>query len=376
MICCARFSISAERAERVRGLLRGKIDWERLIPAAERHGLRPLLCRHLDSIAPELVPGYVLAGLRTFFAANAARNFLLTAELLKILSAFETHSIPAIPFKGPVNAMSIYGDVALREIEDLDILVREENMRDAEEVLSSLGYRPEFRVPRSQIPALFRTDCVNAYIGKQGIRIDLHWRIAASRFPFVIDIETVWLRHEHSQLAGAAVRRLSPEDTLLILCSHGSKHLWDRLELISGVAELVRRNIDWDEVVRRAEQANGRRLLFLGLLLAREILGSDLPAKILAVIESDCLVRKLAIEVRRKLFIRHSDLIGPFEQYSYYRRLADHWRDGMLFLPRAAFVPSVAEWNLVQLPRFLSPLYYPLRAFRLMAKYARYRVAP
>jgi hypothetical protein len=376
LLCCARASMDAKKAECVRGLLRGKIEWESLILAAERHGLRPLLCRHLDSIAPELIPRGVLAGLRSFFAANAARNFRLTAELLKIVSAFEIRRIPAIPFKGPVNAISVYGDVSLREIEDLDILVQEEKMREAEEVLSSLGYRPEFRVPRSQIPLVFRTECENAYIGGDGVRVELHWRITSSRFPSAIGVEGLWLRHRYVQLGNIRVRHLSPGDMLLVLCAHAGTHLWDKLEMVSAVAEVVRRNIDWEEVIRRAEEALSRRIVSLGLLLSREILKAELPDEILASAENDPAVRKLALEVRKKLFTRRSDPIGPLERCSFRRQLADRWWDRMLVFPRALYIPAHEDWDLAQLPRFLSSLYHPLRAFRLIAKYARYRPAP
>ena len=365
--------MDAETAERVRVLLRGKVEWESLILAAERHGLRPLLCRHLDSIAPEMVPREVLAGLRSFFMTNAARNFRLTAELLKILSLFENHGIPAIPFKGPVSAISIYGNLALREIEDLDILVREENMHEAEEVLSFEGYTPEFRVTRSQMPWVFRTDCENAYIGKDGVRVELHWRITSSRFPAAIGVEGLWLRHQFVQLGDTRVRHLSPEDMLLVLCAHASTHLWAKLEMVCAVAEAVRRSIDWDEVARRAEEALSRRIVFLGLLLAREILRSELPEKILAGIENDSAVSELAVEVREKLFTRRFGSTGPLERCSFLRRIADRRWDRMLVLPRGLLILSHEDLNIVRLPRFLSPLYYLLRAFRLVAKHTRSR---
>lgn len=372
LLCCARASMDPERAERMLNLLRGKIEWDILIAAAERHGLRPLLCWHLHSVVPELVPEDVLVELRRYFYANAAQNLQLTAELLNILALFESRDIPAIPFKGPISAISIYGNLALREFGDLDILIREESMHTAAEVLSSLGYRPEFRVPRSQLRGHLRKECEGAYIHENENRIDLHWRIAPSRFRFTLDIEGVWLRHQYVRLGETEVRNLSPEDTLSVLCAHGGRHLWDKLELISGVAEFTRvhQNIDWDQVVGRALEANSRRTLFLGLLLAHKVLDADLPEEILAGIEEDSAVRKLATEILIRLFKRDPNSMTPFEQCRYYSRLADRRRDRVMAFPRTALNPTAADLDLVQLPRFLSPLYYLLRAFRLMTKCA------
>ena len=59
------------------------------------------------------VPKGFLEQLRDAFYANAAHNTLLARELLKLLRLLETHGIPALPFKGPVLAVSVYGSLAL-----------------------------------------------------------------------------------------------------------------------------------------------------------------------------------------------------------------------------------------------------------------------
>jgi len=54
---------------------------------------------------------------------NAARNVFLTNKLFEILNLFKKNDILALPFKGPVLAESVYGDLSLRQFVDLDILV-------------------------------------------------------------------------------------------------------------------------------------------------------------------------------------------------------------------------------------------------------------
>ena len=53
-------------------------------------------------------------------------NLYLTQEMLKLLSAFRKKGIPAIPYKGPVLAQAVYGNVGLRQFGDLDITVPED----------------------------------------------------------------------------------------------------------------------------------------------------------------------------------------------------------------------------------------------------------
>ncbi len=54
---------------------------------------------------------------------NAVNALLLTTELEKILAALEENGIPVIPFKGVTLGERLYGDAALRESGDIDIIV-------------------------------------------------------------------------------------------------------------------------------------------------------------------------------------------------------------------------------------------------------------
>jgi hypothetical protein len=73
------------------------------------------------------MPAEWLARLRMQYMMNAARNMKMTAELLRILDALKEAGIKAMPLKGPVLAQQLYGDVALRQFSDLDILVARED---------------------------------------------------------------------------------------------------------------------------------------------------------------------------------------------------------------------------------------------------------
>ena len=109
--------------EKIRDLLQRGIVWERLIETADRHRVSPLLYRCLTRIRSSGIPGTALSRMTRAFHANARRNFLVTAELLQILELFRTHGIRAIPYKGPVLSAAVYGDISMRQFDDLDIIV-------------------------------------------------------------------------------------------------------------------------------------------------------------------------------------------------------------------------------------------------------------
>ena len=121
-------------------------SWE----AAGRHGLQPLLYRHLADGCPEAVPVARLAELRECYQANRGRALLLSGELVALVALFQEHGILAIPFKGPVLGAALYGDVTLREFGDLDLFVRRRDVPLVAALLEDRGYQQLFRVSSRQ----------------------------------------------------------------------------------------------------------------------------------------------------------------------------------------------------------------------------------
>lgn len=121
--------------------IRSGLDWQYLIKTALVHGVIPLLYANLQKFGVESVPEAALEQLRNYFRANVRHSFFLTSELLKLLEAFETHEIQAVPFKGPVLAGWVYGDVTLRQFTDLDIVVEKDNVFKAGQLITAQGYK-------------------------------------------------------------------------------------------------------------------------------------------------------------------------------------------------------------------------------------------
>src|SRR5438876_1110475 len=127
LLCSARVSMDALSAERFRTLCRQDLDWDYILRLTEAHGMIPLVYRYMRALAAEAAPKAVIDQLRQRYHANALRNLSLAGEMIQLLELFQTHGITAIPFKGPTLAALAYGDLALRQFNDLDFLV---NSRD------------------------------------------------------------------------------------------------------------------------------------------------------------------------------------------------------------------------------------------------------
>src|SRR5262245_10217965 len=108
LLCCAQTCVDSERAQRIKNLLQEHLDWSYLVRTACQQGVMPLMYHSLKTLCPEAVPPSMFAQLRVLFLASASHNQLLTEELLRLLHVWQSHGIPAIPFKGPTLAAAIY----------------------------------------------------------------------------------------------------------------------------------------------------------------------------------------------------------------------------------------------------------------------------
>jgi len=366
LVSCARTRLDAEHAEGMTALLEHGIDQDRLIRMAGPHGLLPLLYWHLGAIGPGVVSRAMLSRLREHFEANARRNLFLTAELLKVLRLLEASEIRAVPFKGPLLAASTYGNLSLRQFADLDILVRKDDVPKAKELLISRGYRPPLALTGAQDAALLRSQSEYVFSSSDGkVVVELHWRFAPAYFSSPLDLDRLWDRLRWIALGGVQVRSLGPEDLLLVLCVHGSKHCWERLEWICGIAEVVRAQPtpDWPRVIEEAAREGSVRMLF----------GAPIPEEVLRRARRDSGARALAAEVRARLYRGTQRAPGMLETTWFHLRARERLADRIRYCLRLAFTPTVGDFELVSLPATLYFLYYVLRPIRLARKYGSRR---
>ena len=168
-------AVPAHDRERIADLLRSA-DWARLLILAEAHGVSGHLAAGLRDLEKNLVPPEIRQSLVDRQRAQIFLSMRLTAELFRILDLFTTEGIDALVIKGPALAARAYADSATRSYGDLDLLVRQRDIRRATELMCAAGFAPA--VPLTAIDA-----------GK--MRRELDWR-PRHRFEEAIAATTRW----------------------------------------------------------------------------------------------------------------------------------------------------------------------------------------
>ena len=372
LLCCARARLEPEQADRIRRLAGDGIDWNALVEMGKVHAVAQMLYVHLRDACPDAVPGPVMDDLRAYFQGNAHQSLLLTGELLAILDLLDEHGIPAIPYKGPVLAASAYGNLALRQFGDLDLLVHPEDIPRAREVLLGSGYEAQVQMTASQERAYLRRQGDVGLVRADGrVTVEIHSRMSPPYWSFPGDPAYWWCHLTTVSLGHRQVPSLAPEALLLFLCIHNAKHSGERLIWTCDVAELIRshQNLDWEQVLRDAAELRCKRILSLGLLLAADLLDAPLPPEVYRHASSDVVARQLAGQVHGVLFPEENDRRVILQRALFRLRTRERLADRVQYGVRLATTLTPDDWASISLPSALFPLYYVIRAGRLARNY-------
>jgi hypothetical protein len=353
----------------IRELLRRGVDSDTLEELAVQHGVRPNLVRSLSRLSWELVPTTLRQALEAFQHRHLLRALSVSNELVAVTAGFSSAGIDFATFKGPILALQLYGDLALREYSDIDIIVPATQVKRAEEALAAMGYRNAqgdwaFRqafLRHQRQYALTRQDFDAA--------IDLHWAFTADPLPFPLRPSEIWPALAWVALGGRNVPTLAGEELALMLAGHGTKEAWRSLGWVCDFALLVERmpDLDWSNIHARARRNGSGLSVLLATAMARKLLGTPVPAALTAAIDRSHRVGRLADDLAARLRagfpadIRRENLEDLL--------LCDRTTDRLWASLKIAMTPTPGDYQALPLPPELWPLYRVIRPGRLAARF-------
>lgn len=256
-------------------------DGERLLSYCDRHGLSPLMYSRLNSLDNmQFLGSSAFSQFHIRFIQNAARNALFMHELSGLLSVLNSRGIPLILLKGAHLITDVYENVALRRMCDVDVLAQKNDIGCIIEALEEINcvasetFDIDAICSKQQHIPLYRKPPLFA--------IEVHWNIEPPEFRFDIDVDGLWHRAKPIALGDTCAMRLSSEDVLLNLILHLLRHNLNFYSLralydIKKVCEKYREEIDWEQLIERAQKWNVAPFVYLVLGLVKELLAAPVP---------------------------------------------------------------------------------------------------
>lgn len=256
---------------------RATLDLDRLDSGSL--SLMPLLYRRMTDLGIDDPIQPRLRGARHY---HWCRNEVRLRQCFQGIDTLLAAGHPVLALKG-LAALDLYGDIGLRPMADVDVLVPRERAGAAFDALLADGWRPKDGTQRSQLPLLMRQ--LHGYgFGKNKAELDLHWTSLVEDLSSQAD-EGLWKRAQRRTLWGRQLLVPCITDLLLHTCVHGAR--FSRAMSVNWVPDTVRiietraSDVDWSLLVAEAQ----RRVLELPvretLRFLKEELRSAVPDGVL-----------------------------------------------------------------------------------------------
>ena len=304
----------------------GDVDWPRLVEEASWHRTASLVLNALQTVKLlDAIDPRVAEHLRGEHRETGARNLFVQAELERMVRALSTRDIDVVLLKGAALIATVYPDIALRPMRDVDLLVRPDDLIAATAVLAECGYAEEHAVPGATAQPR------RALVGPRGwLAVDLHINLGPPEKALGFRVDDLWSRATPISIGKTTGLMPAPEDLLLHVALHFVRHQVDGsaggLGRLADVCAIVDRTptLDWDLLLQDTAAKGAGVPFALALLLAEELLDCPVPAGVRAL-DSDGVAQALV-----EPFVRHRLL--PTKRW---RRLeasslrVDTWRGAM-----------------------------------------------
>lgn len=267
-----------------------ELDWASLVLFAHGKGALPRIADLAERAAFPGMPKEIRAQLAVLERLHAFRAGIME-DLLRALSAdLADKGLSLLVLKGAALAATVYPGFSHRTMGDLDLLVRADEARQAEQVALSSGWCHVEGVPGAAFyDAHHHLPPLEDARGL-GIRLELHHHIMPAHAPFVLPVEQLWASATPAGvIAGASsatgnpspvdVRVPSPELLLLHACIHfaWSHCLWTGAwKAFRDVALILRSPLlDLDEFLKLAKSAKALGASYWTLHLAWHLCGIE-----------------------------------------------------------------------------------------------------
>ena len=257
-------------------------QWREAAESAITHGVGSLLFYNIKNISSQLdIDRDVLEEMRRKYYISAARNMRLYRELQKLLDIFESEKIPVILLKGAHLSESVYKNIALRGMGDVDLLARQIDLRRIEECILKAKGEPQ------ESMRIGKHECHFEYRTQGNLSVEIHWRLISSEYGGSIDLDEIWER-AIKRTGQDCIFVLSNEDLLIYICAHAAKHTAEfRMIMLCDIAEILSRYckmLDWDAVCSRAREWSIMRAVYTLIRLSAQLLEAAVTEEQLAAL--------------------------------------------------------------------------------------------
>lgn len=275
----AKLNIDQGTVDEIERILSPDMNWAYFFEQARSEGVAPLVYSSLSRIdhVNSSIPEEIRRMFESCYYTAGVHNTLLCQKLNGILNSLNQAGIEVILLKGMSLIHTIYPNIALRPMYDIDILIHKKDFSMVENKLKELGYNNSVFYPED-----FHKDKIMVDVHEELMNIT---RVKSRKKSYCINTDDIWKTSVPIEISGYKASILSPEYCLIELCLHLILHHGlQGLMWFVDIAELIehyKNKMDWDMFIEKSIEYKICKPVYCVLFYVKMILGQDVPQFVL-----------------------------------------------------------------------------------------------
>jgi len=294
LLLCCRTEIGGKEKLELTGIQTERIDWSCFLEKAREEGVSPIVFQTLPGIVAgrTAIPGYVTDELKKDYYLSAKKNILTLNALGNILDVFNKAGLDVIVLKGAALAETAYGNLALRPMSDVDLLVKKEDLNRINEQLKGLGYYPADRsFDDVDFNSTYLTSLDYRNPRKNAPSFHIHWHFVNSTIPNesyigMIKIGDIWHDAVRANIADTETWVMSPHHLIIHLAEHALRvtHSLSKLIYFCDIDRSINyygKRLDWNLLVKETIRFNLNKMVYTTLYFSHYFIEAKIPEDVL-----------------------------------------------------------------------------------------------
>lgn len=178
LISLCRLEFTDEQKKDIGELMKEIKDWNHFVNLSNQHGIIALCWYNLTEIVnTDQIPAGYLDKMHSAYLKSLTRNTFLYKQLEEITSLAKKGNIKIVLLKGMALEKTVYGNKGLRQMNDIDILVKQNEAATLRRILLKNGYET------APLVSKFHEKIMPAYgkhlpeMYKNGIAVEIHFKL-------------------------------------------------------------------------------------------------------------------------------------------------------------------------------------------------------
>jgi hypothetical protein len=274
ILLLSRIDLDGEAFNIIKKLFK-EANWDNLIELSKKQGTSAIVYKNLLKF--DNVPKGVLSKLEDIYHNLLRRNILMINELDGIIDGLKREGIEIITLKGALASESIFKNIGLYPSDDIDFLVKEEDIDKVKDFLILNGYKLNIKA-FDEYRRYFIKEQYHINLSNNEFSVEPHWNLFMRYFDTPSDFW--WEENMAIESNNRIYRILSPEKNILYLTFRFFNKGFRQLRFLLLINETIRyyENIlDWEKLFNYAIRFRFESVLRVSLKMCKDVFSLKIP---------------------------------------------------------------------------------------------------